>query len=53
MKLENGNFTFETGNVKLLGSDMVARFFSAQHTKTGKNVPKRGEIYQMAIKYAK
>jgi hypothetical protein len=24
-----------------------------QHTKRGKNVPKRGEIYQMSIKYAK
>jgi hypothetical protein len=22
-----------------------------QHTKTGKNITKRGEIYQMAIKY--
>jgi hypothetical protein len=30
----------------------VARFFSVQHTKTGKNVPKRGKIYQVAIKDA-
>jgi hypothetical protein len=45
---------------------MVARFFSAQHTKTGKytkgslnipkkhnNIPNGHKIYQMAIKYTK
>jgi hypothetical protein len=26
----------------------VARFFLIQHAKMGKNVPKRGKIYQMA-----
>jgi hypothetical protein len=31
----------------------VARFFLVQHTKTGKYIPNRHKIYQMATKYAK
>jgi hypothetical protein len=31
----------------------VARLFLVQHTKKGKIVPKRGKMYQMAIKYTK
>jgi hypothetical protein len=31
----------------------VARFFSAQHTKTGKMYQNGGKIYQMPVKYAK
>jgi hypothetical protein len=30
---------------------MVARFFLAQNTKTGKNIPNDHKTYQMAIKY--
>jgi hypothetical protein len=29
----------------------TARFFLAQHTKTGKNIPNYHKLYQMAIKY--
>jgi hypothetical protein len=29
----------------------VAGFFLVQHTKTGKNIPKWGKLFQMAIKY--
>jgi hypothetical protein len=31
----------------------VARFFSAQNTKTGNNIPNYHEIYQLPIKYNK
>jgi hypothetical protein len=31
----------------------VARFFLGQHTKTSKDVPKRGKIYQMGHKHVK
>jgi hypothetical protein len=31
----------------------VARFFSVQNTKTGRNVPNCHELYQMSIKYNK
>jgi hypothetical protein len=31
----------------------VARFFLAQHTKTGKNIPNDYKIYQVATKYTK
>jgi hypothetical protein len=31
----------------------VARFFLVQHIKMGNNLTKTGEIYRMALKYAK
>jgi hypothetical protein len=34
-------------------SSGVARFFSVQHTKTGENIPNRGKLYQMVLKYTK
>jgi hypothetical protein len=39
---------FVSGKGKTIG---VARFFSVQHTKTGKNIPNDHKIYQKAIKY--
>jgi hypothetical protein len=43
----------ETGQQKFEIEIRVARFFLAQHTKTGNHVPNDHKMYQMAIKYSK
>jgi hypothetical protein len=44
--------TFEKGSTdSKTDSTRVARFFLAQHTKTGKIAPKYKQLYPMTIRY--